>query len=274
MDQLVGVGLRSKHYPYLEEHRPKTANWFEAISENYMDSLGRPREILRKVRKDFPVGLHGVSMSLATEHELDVEYLKRLRVLVDEIDPIVVSDHLCWTGLAHSNMHDLLPFPLTKKSLDRVVEHIDCAQNVLGRQMLIENVSVYMTFEQSVYTETEFIVQATKRAGAKILLDVNNLYVNAQNFGFSAAEALRSIPAERIGQVHLAGFSDCGDFLFDTHSMPVYDEVWDLFSQLAPKLHHVPVLVEWDDDIPEFAVLENEVKKARAILERPQHIHA
>lgn len=263
----LGVGLRSAHYPHLEAHKPKVAEWFEAISENYMDSLGRPREMLRRLRKDFPIALHGVSMSLASATGLDTNYLHKLKALIDDIDPFIVSDHLCWTGFAHHNMHDLLPFPYTEETLTQVVNNLDRAQNVLGRQILIENISAYIAFDDNEYPEEAFIVEAAKRAGAQILLDINNVYVNAQNFAFSASRYIQSIPEHLIGQIHLAGFSDLGDFLFDTHSTPVCTEVWQLFSELAPRIRGIPVAIEWDEHIPSFPDLEQELQKAEAMVE-------
>lgn len=268
MASLVGVGLRPTHYPFLETQTPGTANWFEAISENYMDSHGRPRQMLRHIRRDFPIALHGVSMSLASCEGLDKTYLERLRSLVDEIDPIIVSDHLCWTGHKASNIHDLLPFPFTHESMDQVVSNLDQAQNALGRTMLIENISAYIMFEGNDFSESDFLIEVAKRSGTKLLLDINNIYVNAVNFDYSPSDFINSIPTSLIGQIHLAGFSDVGDFLFDTHSMPVYSKVWDLFSHLAPRLSSVPVLIEWDEDIPEFHILEAEAQKAKSILEK------
>lgn len=256
-----GAGLRAPHFPYLE-NRPQTKlNWFEAISENYMDSLGRPREMLRLIRNDYDLALHGVSMGLASGSGLRASYLKSLRSLVDDIEPVRISDHLCWTGVPKSNLHDLLPFPYTSENLAIVIRNIDQAQTVLGRQILVENVSTYMTFEDSHILEWDFLVEACRKSGAGILLDINNIYVSAKNHGFDPKSYIEAIPPELVGQIHLAGYTDMGTFLFDTHSKPVYDPVWDLFSSYIKKHPAVPFMVEWDEDIPEFERLEEEVIK-------------
>lgn len=257
-----GVGLRPTHYNYLEEKPDTVINWFEAISENYMDSSGRPKIMLKKIREDYPVALHGVSMNLASADPLDFNYLKRLKLLVDEIEPFHVSDHLCWTGKDARNLHDLLPFPHTNESLEHIVNKIDQVQNYLQRNILIENVSTYMTFKQTKWKEWDFLTEIAKRTDASLLLDINNIYVSAQNHKFDALEFIDNIPRNIVKQVHLAGYTDMGDFLFDTHSKPVYPEVWKLFSYFIKKNPHVPFMVEWDDDIPEFPIVENEVKKA------------
>lgn len=263
-----GVGLRPTHFPYLETNPKLKVDWFEAVSENYMDSFGRPRIMLQKLREDYPIALHGVSMNLLNPDGLDDNYLKNLKALVDEIDPFVVSDHLCWTGIRPSNIHDLLPFPFTKEALETVVNNIDHAQNVLGRTMLIENVSTYMSFGQSEIPEWDFLNEAVKRTDANILLDVNNIYVSAINHKYDPYKYLDAIPPNLVKQIHFAGYSDMGDFLFDTHSKPVYPEVWDLFIRFIKKAPETPFMMEWDEDIPEFSVVEDEVLKAVAIWNR------
>lgn len=261
----AGLGLRSKHFPYLEKTPPKEAKWFEIVSENYMQSWGRPREFLHFIRRDFPVAMHGVGMSLASVEGVDRQYLGQLKSLINEIDPFIVSDHLCWTGLNHNNTHDLLPFPFTSESVDVVVNNIDQVQNYLGREILVENVSSYMTFETSEMSEKDFVNEILVRSGAKILLDLNNVYVNAINHNFDAKEYVDSIPSGCIGQMHLAGYSDMGDYLFDTHSKPVWPEVWKLFSRVIKKYPDVPFMIEWDEDIPSFPCLEDELKKAKEL---------
>lgn len=257
-----GVGLRSTHFPYLESEPELNIKWFEAVSENYMDSLGRPRLMLRKLRRNHPIALHGVSMNLLSTEGLNNAYLKNLKTLIDEIEPFIVSDHLCWTGNRASNIHDLLPFPYTKDSLEIVINNIDHAQNKLGRTLVIENVSTYMTFKQSEFLEWDFLLEVTKKTDAKLLLDINNVYVSAKNHHFNPLTYLNSIPKNRVAQIHLAGFTDMGNFLFDTHSKPVYPEVWELFSHYIKEAHQVPFMMEWDEDIPEFNVVEAEVVKA------------
>jgi uncharacterized protein (UPF0276 family) len=260
-----GVGLRAPHYPHLET-RPKTrVHWFEALSENYMNTEGRPMKMLELIRKDYPVSMHGVSLSIGSPDVLNQDYLESLKRLADRVEPFMMSDHLCWTRGSSHNSHDLLPMPYTEETIQRLLPKVQQVQDFLKRPIMFENVSAYLAFEENQYTEWDFLVEFAKRSGCKILLDINNVHVNAENFGFDAKEYLDSIPAEIVGQIHLAGYSDMGDFLFDTHSNPVFPQVWQLFSETIKRLPDVPVLIEWDEDIPEFSVLENEVKKASKI---------
>lgn len=257
-----GAGLRREHYAFLESGEPHTVEWFEAISENYMDSSGRPRRMLERVRRDFPVALHGVSMSIGRAGGLNEEYLKRLSRLIDEVEPGIVSDHVCWTGFSH-NLHDLLPLPFTEESLSLVSLHVERVQEILGRQILLENVSSYLQFAGSQMHEWEFLAALADRSGCGILLDVNNVYVSAENHGFDPREFIRHIEPRHIGQIHLAGHTDMGDFLFDTHSAPVQSEVWTLFAFAMDLAPQTPVLIEWDENIPDFRTLEKEVAAAR-----------
>ncbi|MBI3396687.1 MAG: DUF692 domain-containing protein [Spirochaetia bacterium] len=263
----VGVGLRAQHYPYLLERPKTTVDWFEAISENYMDTEGRPLAILEFIRRDYPVALHGVSLSIGAEHPDDL-YLRRWKTLVDRIDPFIVSDHLCWTHIGPPQLHDLLPLPFTDEALTRVVQNIERAQEALGRQLILENVSSYLTYRHSTMTEWEFLARVADQSGCGILLDVNNVYVSAKNHGFDAEVFIRSIPVTHVKQMHLAGFTDRGAFLFDTHSRPVHEDVWDLFGTASSLFPDVPVLIEWDDDIPPFPRLEEEARRAREIRAR------
>ncbi|HYC00799.1 MAG TPA: DUF692 domain-containing protein [Candidatus Limnocylindrales bacterium] len=273
----VGVGLRPVHYPCLLE-RPRTAvTWFEAISENYMDSHGRPLQVLERIRADFPIALHGVSLSIGYRPtaqaadafaELRARYLRKLAALADRIDPFLVSDHLCWTGIAGANVHDLLPTPLTDEALAWIVEQIDEVQGALGRSIVLENVSSYLTYASSTWTEWDFLAEVARRSGCGILLDVNNVYVSARNHGFDARAYLDAIPPASVAQIHLAGHTDMQAYLFDTHSRPVCAEVWELFDHVIARLPGVPVLIEWDDDIPEFPALEAEAQRAAAIARR------
>lgn len=230
-----------------------------------MDTFGRPLEMLEKIRADFPIAAHGVSMSIGSPAGLNIEYLKKLKNFVDRIQPQIVSDHFCWTGVGGYNFHDLLPVPFTKKNQDELVGRIDQVQSLLGRKIILENVSSYITYKISEMSEWEFIAGACQRSGCGMLFDVNNLYVNATNYGFDAENYIKSIPKEVIGQIHLAGFTDKGTFLFDTHSAPVYSEVWKLYKKLIQHAGSVPVIVEWDENLPEFVELEAEAKKAKNI---------
>jgi len=261
----IGVGLRPTHYPFLEPRPQTTVTWFEAISENYMDTKGRPLDMLELIREDYPVALHGVSLSIASAEGLRPNYLHNLRALVERIDPFIVSDHLCWTGFHQQNLHDLLPIPFTDEALNLIVDHVDHVQTFLRRPILLENVSTYLRLPCGDYTEWEFLQAVADRSGCQILLDINNLYVNAWNHQFDPYRFLEGIPTHVIGQVHLAGYTDMGTHLFDTHSKPVYPEVWELFSSLIPRIPEVPVLIEWDEDIPEFPQLEEEALKAAHI---------
>ncbi|RYZ72110.1 MAG: DUF692 domain-containing protein [Proteobacteria bacterium] len=262
-----GVGLRPTHYPHLLSAGAGSAQWFEAISENFMDTRGRPREVLRKIRENHPVALHGVSMSLGSPEGINNSHLARLKTLVDEIDPLFVSDHLCWSKFGTHYSHDLLPVEYTRTSVEGLVRNIQHVQDTLQRPLLVENVSAYIQSSRAEFTEWEFVNEVCRQAGCKLLLDINNVYVNSVNFSFDPREYLRAIPASIIGQVHLAGFTDMGDYLFDTHSKPVHENVWDLFRFKVPDLRDVPVLIEWDDEIPDYAGLEKELQLGGKIWE-------
>lgn len=273
----VGVGLRSEHYPHLTQRPRTTVAWFEAISENYMDTGGRPLAVLETVRADHPVALHGVSLSIgykpprgdrAAEEAhaaLRSRYLSKLSALASRIEPFLVSDHLCWTGVPGGNVHDLLPTPFTDEALDWIVSQVDEVQAELGRRLALENVSSYLTWAASTWREEDFLVEVARRSGCAILLDVNNVYVSARNHGFDARAWLDAIPADLVAQIHLAGHTDMGTHLFDTHSAPVCDEVWDLFAHTVARMPGVPVLIEWDEDIPAFSRLEEEAAAADRI---------
>jgi uncharacterized protein (UPF0276 family) len=260
-----GVGARPQLYDHLLSDQSTSASWIEVISENYIDSRGKPREILRSLRDRYPVALHGVSLSLASKIPPYCKYLNRLKELIDEIDPFIYSDHLCWTRLGSHSLHDLLPFPFTSESANLIIENIDRTQSVVKRQMAIENVSTYLTFENDQRSEAEFLVDVARRSGALILLDINNVFVNARNHGFNAEDYLNIIPANLVAEVHLAGFTDMGTHLFDTHSQPVASEVWQLFSQFIARAPAVPYMIEWDDEIPAAEIVDAEVEKASKI---------
>ncbi len=266
--QKIGIGLRKEHYSYLREGKPVRVSWFEAITENYMDTQGGPLEILKSIRKNFPIALHGVSLSVLGDNFPDQEYFRKWKILIERIEPFLVSDHLCWTEQGGNYLHDLLPFPFTKDFLQSAIERTNRIQEFLGRQILLENVSTYLRFKQDEMSEWEFLRELSEKSGCGILLDINNIYVNAQNHKFSAETYLESIPWERVGQIHIAGHTDTGEFLFDTHSRPVAEEVWELFSKFSSRIKGIPILLEWDDDIPSFLEVEAEAFKAEAILNR------
>ena len=270
---MVGVGLRSVHYARLLA-RPRTpVRWFEAISENYMDSSGRPLEVIKKIREDHPIALHGVSLSIGGVEGPRSGYLKNLKRLISVVEPFLVTDHLCFTGAHATNIHDLLPLPYTEEAIKTVVANVSKVQDLLGRPIALENVSSYLTYKDSEMKEEEFVVEIAKRSGSKILLDVNNVYVSARNHGFSAEEYIDSIPTELIAQLHLGGYSDMGNFLFDTHSKAPTDPVWNLYRRVIRRIPQVPVLIEWDEDVPEWAGLEAQAVKAIKIA-KEEALHA
>ncbi len=258
-----GIGLRNKHVPRYFAQRPPVA-WVEAITENFMGVGGRVGAVLEKVRRDVPVALHGVSLSIGATDPLSKRYLRELKTLVDRIEPAIVSDHLCWGSHRGRYVHDLLPLPYTEEALRNVVTRVQRVQDVLGRQLLLENVSSYMAFNGSTMPEWEFLAEISRRADCGILLDVNNIYVSAKNHRFDPLDYLEGIPADRVGQIHLAGHRDEGVYLFDTHDGPVCDDVWALYEHTIAKLGSTPTLIEWDENVPELERLVEESQLARA----------
>jgi len=257
-----GVGLRRPHYPHVLEKQP-AMDWFEVISENFMVAGGRPLEVLERVREHYPIVLHGVSMSLGSTDALNREYLSDLARLARRFEPAWISDHLCWTGVGGHNLHDLVPLPYTEEALRHVVRRIREVQEFLERPILIENVSSYMEFTTSTLSEWEFLASVAEEAGCGILLDINNIYVNAFNHRFDPQVYIDAIPAERVVQFHLAGHSDHGTYLLDTHDHPVRDEVWSLYEYAVRRFGEVSTLIERDDNIPEFAELAASAEEAR-----------
>src|SRR5579859_4090433 len=262
-DGLVGVGLRSVHYARLLSGPRPRVDWFEALSENYMGTEGRPLEVLLKVREDFPVALHGVSLSVGGVEWPRPGYLEKLKRLADRVEPFLISDHLCFTGAHASNIHDLLPLPYTEEAVATVARHAAAAQDFLGRPLALENVSSYLTYGESEMSEQDFLVAVARRAGCRILLDVNNVYVSAMNHGFKPEEYVDAVPAELVAQLHLGSYSDMGKFLFDTHSRAPTEPVWELYRRTIRRMPRVPVLIEWDEDVPEWEGLEAQAVKAR-----------
>jgi uncharacterized protein len=259
-----GVGLRTQHYATVLDEHP-AVDWFEVISENFMVAGGNPRRVLRRVRERYPVVLHGVSMSIGSVDPLDPKYLDALAALAAETEPAWISDHLCWSSVGGHFSHDLLPLPYTEEALAHVVERVLRVQDRLKRQMLVENVSSYVTFTQSTLTEWQFLAELCQRADCGLLLDVNNVFVSAYNHGFDARTFIDAIPVGRVGQIHLAGHSDYGTHLLDTHDHAVCDGVWELYKRAVRRFGRVATLVEWDDHIPPFAEVLAESKKAAAI---------
>jgi uncharacterized protein len=257
-----GLGLRKPHYAEFLEHRV-SVDFLEVISENFMVDGGRPRQILRDIRARYPVALHGVSMSIGSADGLDAAYLTRLRSLIDEIEPLFVSDHLSWTRIEGFNSHDLLPLPYTEESLAMVCTNVDRAQDVLGRAMLIENPSTYLEFAPADMSEWTFLGRLCERTGCGLLLDVNNVFVSATNHGFDPRAYLDGVPHEHVRQIHLAGHSRGEQLLVDTHDQPVALTVWELFAHIWPQLGPVATMIERDDNIPPLAELLAELAAAR-----------
>lgn len=260
-----GVGLRARHYGELLERGAGGAAWFEVISENFFELGGRPWAVLDRVRRDVPVVMHGVSLGVGNADRVRDEYLEQLRKAIHRIEPAWVSDHLCWGGVGGLYAHDLWPLPFTDEAIARTVENVSHAQDAIGRMMLFENVSSYVTFAESTMPEWDFVTEVARRAGCGILLDLNNVFVNAKNHGFDPVEYLEAIPPELVGQLHLAGHTDCGTHLLDSHIGPVPDGVWELYRRAIGRFGSVPTLVEWDEEVPAYDVLLLEAERARAI---------
>jgi uncharacterized protein (UPF0276 family) len=259
-----GIGLRPKHYGRFLEERPPV-DWVEAISENHLSPGGRPNAVLEKVRRDMPVVLHGVSLAIGSVDPLDPVLLRGLAGLVKRIEPAWVSDHLCWGRHKGRYAHDLLPLPFTEEALRLVVDRVRQVQDALGRQILLENVSSYVRFQDSSMPEWEFVARVAEGADCGILLDVNNVYVSARNHGFDPFAYLEGIPTQRVGQFHLAGHTDKGAYLLDSHDSVVPDPVWDLYRAAVRRFGQVPALVERDERIPPLEELIAESERARRV---------
>ncbi|HTN52617.1 MAG TPA: DUF692 domain-containing protein [Anaeromyxobacter sp.] len=259
-----GVGLRARHFASFLAARPPV-DWVEAISENFMAAGGRPLAVLEKVRRDVPVALHGVSLSIGAVEPLSRRYLADLSRLVRRIAPALVTDHLCWGRHRGEYLHDLLPLPYTEEALAHVAARVIEVQERLGRQILLENPSSYVAYRDSTLTEWEFLAELCRRADCGILLDVNNVHVTARNLGLDPLAYLEGIPADRVGQLHLAGHADKGAWLLDSHGSPVPEEVWALYRVALRRFGRVPALVEWDERIPPLEALVAESRRAAAV---------
>jgi len=257
-----GVGLRRPHYVHiLEQHPPM--DWFEVISENFIVEGGRPLEVLEGVRGRYPIVMHGVSLSIGSSDPLNRGCLDTLRAAARRFEPAWVSDHLCWTGVGGRNLHDLLPLPYTEEAVRHVASRIRQVQDILERTILIENVSSYMAFRSSRLEEWEFLTAVAEEADCAILLDINNIFVSAFNHRFDPLHYVDAVPVERVVQFHLAGHSDHGSYLLDTHDHPIRAEVWALYEHAVRRFGRVPTLIEWDDNIPDFEVLAAAAAEAR-----------
>jgi uncharacterized protein (UPF0276 family) len=269
-----GLGLRSPHYQTILERKP-ALDWFEILTENYLVAGGKPLYYLDAIRRDYPVVMHGVSLSIGGSDLLDWDYLKAVKQLAERVQPAWLSDHLCWTRQNGQQLHDLLPLPYTEEAIKHVVERVQQVQDFLGRRILLENVSSYVTFQQSCLSEWDFLSEVSEQADCLILLDINNIYVSSMNHGFEPLDYLAGVPAERVQQFHLAGHtpSRSGALLIDTHDQPVPDPVWALYPEALHRFGSVSTLIERDDNIPPLDELLAELDRARGIaqpiLDRP-----
>jgi uncharacterized protein (UPF0276 family) len=263
-----GLGLRPQHYTSLLETRPQV-DWLEIISENYMVPGGKPLYYLDRIRERYPLVMHGVSLSIGSTAPLDFAYLAQLKELARRVQPGWISDHLCWTGVGGLNLHDLMPLPYTAEALHHVSARIGQVQDYLGQRIVIENVSSYVTYRSSEMTEWEFIAALTQEADCDLLLDVNNVYVSSINHGFDARLFVDAMPAARVRQLHLAGHSQQGDFLIDTHDSDVPEPVWALYRHTLQRLGAVPTMIERDGNIPPLAPLLVELEHARVLATHP-----
>lgn len=260
-----GLGLRSEHYQEILDQQPKQIDWFEIISENYMIEGGKPLYFLDKIRQDYPMVMHGVSMSIGSTDPLDMNYLEQLKALINRVEPLWFSDHLCWTGVDHKNMHDLLPLPYTEEAVTHIADRISQVQDYLGRQMLIENLSSYITYTQDAMTEWEFLSAVAQRADCNLLLDVNNIYVSSYNHHFDPVDYLEGVPHDRVWQHHLAGHENNGNLIIDTHDHPIIDPVWNLYEKTAKLIGPVSTMIERDGNIPPLTEVIAELNRAREI---------
>jgi uncharacterized protein (UPF0276 family) len=262
-----GVGLRAEHFDYIERHEP-AIDWFEIITENFIDSRGRPRATLDWIVERYPVVMHGVSLSIGSTDPLDFDYLSKLKRLAEEIEPAWVSDHVCWTGVAGVNTHDLLPIPFTEESLGHIAARVETVQDFLERPLVLENPTTYARFTVSTMSEWEFLARLAEETGCGLLIDVNNVYVASVNHGFDTDDYLRALPHDRIVQLHLGGHTDVGSHVIDTHDRAVSDAVWEVYRTMIELTGPISTLLEWDEDIPPLPVMQEELERARSLVER------
>lgn len=260
-----GLGLRSEHYQDVIAQTPKNIDWFEILSENYMIDGGKPLYYLDIIRQDYPMVIHGVSMSLGSSDPLDQNYLKQLKGLIERVQPRWISDHLCWTGVDKKNMHDLLPLPYSEEAINHVADRIARVQDIIGQQMLIENLSSYVTYRMDAMPEWEFLSAIAEKADCYLLLDVNNIYVSSYNHHYDPIDYLEGVPAARVWQHHIAGHSNEGNLIIDTHDQDVIEPVWALYEEAAKRLGPVSTMIERDGNIPPLEELLLELDRAREI---------
>ena len=261
-----GLGLRKEHYETVLAERPDV-DWFEIISENYMVDGGKPLDYLTRIREHYPMVMHGVSMSIGSTEPLNFDYLKQLKSLIKRVEPEWISDHLCWTGVNGLNLHDLMPLPYTEEAIQHVADRVSQVQDYLGQQILLENVSSYVSYSDSVMTEAEFYREVTERADCLMLLDINNIYVSAYNHNFDPYSYLTAMPNERVYQFHLAGHTQEDNLIIDTHDHPIADPVFDLYAAAVEHFGRVSTMIERDDNIPPLPELLNELDHVKNIAE-------
>jgi|SRR6516225_5085817 len=270
---IAGIGLRSPHVAQVRRDRP-AIGWLEVHSENYFVDGGPALAALEAIRTDYPVSLHGVGLAFGSPDPLDASHLKRLKMLVARIEPALVSEHLCWGKIDGRHLNDLLPLPFTEVALALCCDRVSAVQNALQRPLLVENVSAYLRFEHDAMAEWEFVAAVVRRTGCKLLLDVNNIYVNAVNHGFDPQAYLAAMPGDAIAEIHLAGFDASGPCLIDTHGARVAPPVWALYRAAIERFGPKPTLVEWDTDLPALHVLLDEASIAQAVLEESDAVAA
>lgn len=258
----LGLGLRPAHYEAIIETKP-AVDFFECLSEDFIELSGHDFEWLEKIRAHYPVSLHGVSLSIGSADPLNITYLNALKALISRVDPILVSDHFCWTGVDGINTHDLLPLPYTQAAVRHLVQRIQAVQEFLGRQIMLENVSSYVGFKNNEMTEWEFISEVANQADCHLLLDINNIYVNAFNHGFSTLDFVRGVPKNRVKQFHMAGHKHCQTHIIDTHDAPVVSAVWDLYAIATQYFPSTPIVIERDSNIPPLEELLSELDQCK-----------
>jgi len=261
-----GLGLRPDYYDEILSGQPHV-DWFEIISENYMVAGGKPLYYLHAIREKYPIVMHGVSLSIGGTDPLDMDYLQQLKTLAQSVNPCWISDHLCWTGQGGNNLHDLMPLPYNDEAIKHVAKRVRQVQDYLGQQILLENVSSYVSYRHSVMSEWEFYSAVVEEADCLMLLDINNIYVSSRNHNFDPMEYVYGVPVDRVQQFHLAGHTDYGNYVIDTHDHPIVDTVWDLYKNVLPVFGHISTMIERDDLMPPFAELMLELEQARAIAE-------
>ncbi len=267
----IGVGLRSPHYPHILEHWPEV-DWFEILSENYLATGGRPLQVVEQIAARYPVAMHGVSMNLGSADPLDLDHLQALKELAERVQAAWLGDHVCWTGVAGRNSHDLLPVPYTEEVLRHLVRKVRAAQDFLERPLVLENPSTYLAFTATTMPEEEFIARLAEEADCALLVDVNNILVNARNHGSDPWKWLAAIPWDRVVQIHVAGHTDHGSHCIDTHVGPVPDPVWELYAEAERRSGGCAVLLEWDQEIPDFPTVHAEARRAEAYRSRLRQV--